>query len=237
LSVRKAAGYDGRNRKKGKEATMNDVKIYKWDEGKGHHVLADAAWLEATYGPVAVDQSQESKAYRVVELWEKLGEASLTVRLEDENGNPLVDIPVVFWFSTAPQLPEWTPPPEKWRTNGEQGRSNQNGDVGFGMGGGAYYFPPNKGPHAVWVGEPGVGTDFVSGLGMLGGTNHNHVEPVFQRLRGEGPLEPLEPLEPPEPSEPSESPEPGTEWATLFAKLDKLIASVEELRSHLSDPH
>jgi hypothetical protein len=203
------------------ETTMNGVKIYKWDAAQGQHVLADAAWLEATYGPVTVDTSQESKAYRLVELREKWGESSLTVRLEDESGNPLVDIPVIFWFSTAPQLPEWTPPPEKWTTNGNPGRTKQNGDVGFGMGGGAYYFPPNKGPHAVWVGEPGVGTDFVSGLGMLGGTNHNHVEPVFQRLQGE------------EQEEPEESPELSKEWAMLFAKLDKLIASVDELRSQL----
>jgi uncharacterized repeat protein (TIGR02543 family) len=59
--------------------------------------------------------------------------------------------------------------------------TNDMGDVGYGMGGGAYYFPPEKGPH--WIDAGGVRVD---GLGMLGGTNHDHVDVVLI----EGELEP-----------------------------------------------
>jgi hypothetical protein len=60
------------------------------------------------------------------------------------------------------------------------GQTNGNGDVGHPMGGGAYYFPPAMGPHAVWVYGKLVNSDVVYGLGMIGGTNHNHINVVYE---------------------------------------------------------
>ena len=44
------------------------------------------------------------------------------------------------------------------------------GELGFSMGPGAYYWPPAVGPHYIQVGDV-----FMDGLGMIGGTNHRHV--------------------------------------------------------------
>ena len=62
--------------------------------------------------------------------------------------------------------------------------------AGFALGGGAYLSCCGcGGPHAVWVSEPGamtdtsVPSDLADELGMLGGTNHRHLELIFQRTQ------------------------------------------------------
>lgn len=97
--------------------------------------------------------------------------AAFVVHLQDEQGNPVPNAMVVFAWDGAPWLPS-----ELYHGNymhGVYGPTNENGDIGFGMGHGAYYFVPDGGPHFAWVGNSG---DILFGIGMLGGTNHEHVD-------------------------------------------------------------
>jgi hypothetical protein len=96
--------------------------------------------------------------------------AIIIAHVEDSSGRPLENITVVFSWPDAPTLP-----PELHNCGldrGVYGPTNVNGDIGFGLGPGAYYFPPSGGPHTVWL----PGGACLAGLGMLGGTNHEHVD-------------------------------------------------------------
>ena len=68
------------------------------------------------------------------------------------------------------------------------------------MGTGDYYFPPSIGASAVWVAEQAGPSDFIHGLGMLGATNHRHIEVYYE-------LEDVDEPTPPEPPTPPASPD------------------------------
>ena len=49
------------------------------------------------------------------------------------------------------------------------------------MGNGDYYTPPlQEGASWIWVAQPDVASEAIAGLGMLAGTNHSHMNAVFQ---------------------------------------------------------
>lgn len=123
------------------------------------------AWLLSKYGQIKTT-AEAGAEYGIVELREKIDAPStLVVTVKDESGNPVPNVSVAF----------------SWPDGTVHGITDNMGNVGFGMGGGAYYFPPEKGPH--WIDAGGVR---VEGLGMLGGTNHDHMDVVLI----EGELEP-----------------------------------------------
>lgn len=89
------------------------------------------------------------------------------------DGKPVVGKKVAWYWPDAPVDP----------LAGGWGRADQNdtntnnmGSVDLCMGAGAYYFPPLGGPHAVWVYGVSANSELVSGLGMLGSTNHDHLD-------------------------------------------------------------
>jgi hypothetical protein len=134
----------------------------------------DWNWLTDTFGAVTV--ARGSGAAHVAVLRAIEGPTALVIHVETATGTPVEGIPVVFNWPDAPYLA-----PEQQACGldrGIVGYTNGNGDVGFGMGGGAYYFPPSGGPHAVWLAM--AGTDCLGGLGMLGGTNHIHLDSVWR---------------------------------------------------------
>lgn len=98
--------------------------------------------------------------------------------VRDEKGQPLPGIDVVFWYSSAPELPG-----AGWWEQGDVGTTKlENGCADFAMGGGAYYDPAHtKGPHDLWIYGEGA-SQIISGLGMIAGTNHRHLDVVFQRV-------------------------------------------------------
>lgn len=137
-------------------------------------VERDSTWLRETYGPVGVTAS-ESAEYGLVVLQEVVEAAATLIVSVRDAGDPVPGVEVAF----------------SWPDGTVNGKTNDRGDVGFGMGGGAYYFPPDPGPH--WITAGGVE---VTGLGMLGGTPHNHVNVELWK-------------EVPEPPEPEYNPLPG----------------------------
>lgn len=146
----------------------------------------DWDWLTSVFGPVQLLDRETPN--RIKTMTAQTGPASITVHVEDALG-PLADVPVIFYWPDAPSLPEWA-----WGCGtradslllglhrGIIGYTNLNGDVGFAMGGGSYYFPPDVGPHCLWL---GLGeSECVCGLGMIGLTEHDHLNPGFTLLEG-----------------------------------------------------
>ena len=130
-------------------------------------------WLESTFGAVILERGAGAARVKVLRAIE--GPSALTIRVENPAGTPRQNLSVVFHWPDAPELQ-----PEEAAcglTRGIVGRTNDKGEVGFGMGAGAYYFPPDSGPHTVWVAVEG--TDCLRGMGMLGGTNHKHLDSVW----------------------------------------------------------
>jgi hypothetical protein len=122
------------------------------------------------------------KVYRLIELWEKVGPASLITQVLDEDGNPMAGVDVAFYWPDAPDPPD--PPtevyPNDWHRNFVHGATNVNGDVGPGMGTGAYHGRGEGGPHKVWVRDPNIPSDICEKLGMLAGTFHEHLDQKFK---------------------------------------------------------
>jgi len=159
-------------------------------------VTTDWDWLRDTFGDVQVHPIEEKitlqegdVVYKLDYLDARLGDANIVINVRDEDGNPVQGEQVVFGWPDAPEL--LTDRPWRWTPRGVLGPTNENGDVGPGLGTGAYYSPAHgeRGPHFVWV--YGLPSDYVDGLGMIAGTNHAHLNlgyrAVEMRENGNGP--------------------------------------------------
>jgi hypothetical protein len=194
-------------------------------------------WLVANFGAINLERPAVTtgKVFRVVKLQDAEGAAVQIVQVFGLDGIPMSGVGVVRWWPDAPKLPGWGDEVSQWRKRGVYGLTNLAGDIGFGMGHGDYYFPPDGGASGVWVADIKGQSDFVSGLGMLGGTNHRHIDVFYQLVDLD--LPPVEPPdEPPDqppdkpPDEPPDKPPdqpPADPWPVLFEKLDRIIALLE----------
>ena len=125
------------------------------------------AWVKIKYNlPPILETSREQDHWEVIELHEQIGNSSMTVRIV---GDEIFEIAILFG----------------WPDGSNTQFTNREGHTGFGMGGGAYYDPKTEhGPHYVFV-DMWQNSDTINGLGMLGKTNHAHLEPTFQFIKGE----------------------------------------------------
>lgn len=153
----------------------------------------DSGWLYAEFGPVEIRSAPAGSAYRILELRDSGPDAPATVvvTVKDKDGAPVRSVPVVWSWPDAPRDLSLG-----WDGKGVVGTTNENGDVGFALGKGAYYFPPTKGPHSIWLRD---GSDYVGGLGMIGLTNHRHLDVTYQFVEAAPP----EPQPDPNPYEPT----------------------------------
>jgi len=147
-------------------------------------------WALNKYNVKLVIAAKSRDRWEVVALHEVIGPSSMTVRVNIKDGIGAFAIPVAFWWPGAwedENAVECHPTEPKQPRKIRQ-ITDLNGQTGFGMGGGAYYHPSKgeQGPHAVWVSEyPQYTSDLVDGLGMIGSSNHAHLEPTFQFAGGE----------------------------------------------------
>jgi hypothetical protein len=197
----------------------------------------DFAYAEAKYG-VAFRRAEVEpgqKVYRLVELWEKTGHHSLITQVLDESGNPMDRVDVAFYWRDAPDPPD--PPTEvyshDWHRNFVHGPTNVNGDVGPGMGRGAYHGEGEGGPHAVWVRDPNIPSDVCEKLGMLAGTNHDHLDQKFQLVVAEGEPTPTPTPTPPTPPGLGDAEALAQEVQSLKERVAKLEAKLKGLRDLL----
>jgi len=127
-------------------------------------------------------------AWAVAYLQEMLPSSTLLVKVKDLNGKPMEDIPVAWWWPDVKQAHDavFDVVMGKWCIRGV---TNAMGEVGFGMGDGAYYWPDKGqlGPHQVWI--FGHKTPLIQGLGMVAATNHQHPD-IGIVVRSEEPPEP-----------------------------------------------
>jgi len=190
---------------------VQDLKIYD-QQGQEQ----DWDWLVANFGAVNLERAEipagVTQAFRIVKLLDVLGPASQVVKVVDQDDNPMEGLTIVRHWPDAPELPQWPAPTSRWRSRGVFGPTKSNGDIGFGMGHGDYYFPPKGGSSAVWVADQRGPSDLIHGLGMIGATNHRHLDVHYQLCPvGDGP--------PPPP--------PDDNWKVLLNRLDRIIKLLE----------
>jgi hypothetical protein len=226
---------------------MNEPHVFD-QQGKER----DWVWLEENFGAVSLERTEVpagvTHVYRVVKLQDAEGPAVQIVNVTDADGQPLDGVQVVRSWPDAPPLPAWPSPTSMWRNQGVYGGTDGQGNIGFGMGRGDYYFPPGGGASALWVASEAGPADLMTGLGMLGGTNHRRVDVYYQLQPVDAPApEPPQSVTPPqpepEPEPPAEdqkppapkpesaphSPPPASDewWQELSDKLDRIIELLE----------
>lgn len=162
------------------------MKIY---DVKGQE--RDMTWLRSVFGDVEIHEANTSdgnNVFRLTELRESIGPSSVVIAVKDLAGLPMKGEPVIRYWPGAPELPQWSPPPERWKSRGIVGRTGDGGDVGFGMGQGDYYQPDREqGASGIWLGKPSTHSDFVMGLGMVWATDHQHLNMTFQLMEADDP--------------------------------------------------
>jgi hypothetical protein len=177
-------------------------------DGQGQE--RDWEWLLGSFGAVNLERADAADppdAYRVASLHDTDGPAAVVIRVVDQDDNPLEGIHVVRYWSGAPKLPKWPSPVSLWQNEGVHGPTNENGEIGFGMGAGEYYSVPNGGPCAVWVADEAGPSDLISGLGMLDKSKHRHLNITFRLQAIKHPVPAVHSSEPPaQPSEPPDQP-------------------------------
>lgn len=174
------------------------VDVYDFDGN-----LKDWNWLKQNFGDVKIRPIEEmwqpqqgDRVYKVKYFRAKRGYTSCLINVRDRQGKPVVGETVIFGWSSAEEH-GYSNKGWNWTDNGVSGDTNSTGDVGPGMGTGAYYAPPDGGPHWCWVWDHP--SEMVTGLGMIAGTFHDHVDVGYQEElydNGEPPPEP--PPEPPD---------------------------------------
>lgn len=144
----------------------------------------DMNWLQDYFGDVAIHGDFGAL---VSEFAARSGDNALVVKVIDENGIPMPNVMIAFYWPDAP-----VDESAGWYKRCVTGLTNSEGCVGFGMGEGAYYWPDKgeRGPHAVWIYGSDHKSQMVDGLGMKAATNHEHVNVTFSYEDDEPPPPP-----------------------------------------------
>ncbi len=208
-----------------------DIKVFDWQGDQ-----RDLAYLHGKYGNFIIKPAAEGDGtvYKISTLREKVNTAAtLVAKVVDSEGSSLEGIQVAWYWPDAPEDPNAGPKggvlPQMRPNRCVSGWTNAVGDAGFGMGPGAYYFPQQGqiGPHAAWIHGATTRADVILGLGMLGGTNHDHFDVEFTRFEED-------PGPPPGPG-----PCPKDEILAQVAKIETQVAdiesSLEAIRELLAD--
>ena len=161
--------------------------------GPAYRVRALRERADGDFDPAALARLRGTPAE--AEWWASVlsGRAAATfiARVVDADGQPLPGVRVAFYWSDAPIEPDAGPAggvlPGMVPGRADVGTTSDNGDVGWGMGKGAYYWPGKGeiGPHAVWVAGANTRSAIVLGFGMVAMTAHYGFDVEFERRAGE----------------------------------------------------
>ena len=160
----------------------------------------DWAWVVEQYGPLEIGLAEpvvaadgQMKVIRLVELREKFGPATCVVNVRKLDGSPMVGVNGAWHYSTAPMLPDWMDAQSVWFPNADFGPTNDNGDVGHAMSEDSTYYPDRGeiGPYAAWILSSKLPCDLYRGIGCKAGTEHGHLDAIFQVVVVEEPQPPL----------------------------------------------
>lgn len=204
-----------------------EIKVYDH-----HGKKRNLAYLRGRYGDFAIQEPPEGEgpAFKVSALRERVNaEATLVVRVIDAAKEPIEGLRVAWYWPAAPEDagagPKGTLPRGVQPKRAVSGKTDRDGEIGFGMGLGAYYWPDREetGPYATWIHGPETHSDVVYGLGMVAATGHNHMDIEFTRVGGGTP---------PSAASPPSSTDEGT--TTIEAELAKIEAAVQAIRDLLA---
>lgn len=156
---------------------------------------SDMAWVATEYGSEVRRAEAAGEVYRLVEIAERVGPSSIDVFVVDGGGAPLEGITVAFTWPDAPNPSR----PDEWYPGKVTATTDDRGRAGFSLAASAYLSScGGGGPHAIWVSMQGatpdtsIPSDLADRLGMLGGTNHRHLDLMFQRqVVGEASIDPV----------------------------------------------
>lgn len=145
------------------------------------------SWAEAKYGVKVqrADVAEGEPCFRLWKLVERVGPAGIYPEVWWKDPQTYTGILVAFSWPDAPSPPEGgdLPPtevyPHDWLDRFVYGRTDADGVVAFGIGEGGYHGEGEGGPHSVWVHHPEFPSDLCDRLGMLAGTFHSALSPVF----------------------------------------------------------
>ncbi|MBN2359107.1 MAG: LysM peptidoglycan-binding domain-containing protein, partial [Deltaproteobacteria bacterium] len=135
----------------------------------------DMNWVAQTYGSDferTTMTAPDGSVYRLAEIREREGPSNIDVYVRDAQGNPIAGVPVNCTN----------------RYNNEQlptAVTDTSGRAGFAMGPGSYIFEDTIGSGAfnIGVGNGDIPSDQGLRLGMLGNTNHRHLDLVFELVQ------------------------------------------------------
>jgi hypothetical protein len=131
-------------------------------------------WLRGKYGNVQFLDAGTGGKFELARVDETMGTALIKVLVLGENEQPAQGQPVANRWPD-PSLPDLTGSGSQtlWHDRAHVQNTDANGMTGFGLGGGSYIADLSVGgPHTLWVLSPTRPSDGLSGVGMLGGTNH-----------------------------------------------------------------
>jgi hypothetical protein len=167
--------------------------MVKYFDGQGDE--QDWDQLITDFGNVDVKETPEG-VYRLLQVRAEDGPNSITVRVVDANNHAVPGVPICWSWPDAP--------PESgagWEGKAVVEATDATGCVRFNMGRESFYKMPGPGPHAIWIYGRKV-SDRIGGLGMVGGTNHLHLNVTFIQAT---------------------TLNTDTHWVSLFTKLDRII--------------
>lgn len=185
-------------------------------EGENWTLAQLSAWFGAEVEVAQVVSNPKAGFYaNVVRLEVRDGPCAQMVKVIDDAGKPLQGVRICRWWQDAPELP---PFPEgcmatRFKDRAVHGPTNENGDIGFGMGGGDM-----PGSSGVWLVDCDCPGAWVGGLGWKPYTNHAAIAVTYQVFPAE--------TEPPVPPPPE-----GDIEGLLKAIWSKLDQIYENLRT------
>lgn len=168
-----------------RSVTCNGIALPPSTDYKGcsEHELG---WAVALYGlqlqrATAAEVAQAGgTVYRLVELFEANGPIAFKSFVLDSDGTPLQHEVTYCWHMVREAAGRLSCAPEGGTTTVTAGA---DGAADLVVGGAAYAPCGAYGPYGVRISQPGTASDRVMGLGWLLGTNHLHLNMVFQRMR------------------------------------------------------
>ncbi|HUW11687.1 MAG TPA: hypothetical protein VM537_18285 [Anaerolineae bacterium] len=135
----------------------------------------DMTWLRQIYGNVQFLEAEAGPKFALTRVDETRGTALIKVRVLEGSGQAVQGQPVANRWPD-PSLPDLRGSGSQtlWHDRAHVQNTDSNGLTGFGLGSGSYIGDLNVGgPHTLWVLSPAYYSDGLSGVGMLGGTNHD----------------------------------------------------------------
>lgn len=150
---------------------MIDFDVFDKDRNR-----RDFQWLQDKF-KVEFKDADPGKKFKLVRVDEIEGPTVFIVQVRNEQGEAHRNQPVAFsWkevneLSNAVDLTQDPNLKSRWHTHALIQNTNNNGDTGFGFGGGSV-IKADGGSHTLWVLSQSLKSDALAKVGWLGGTDH-----------------------------------------------------------------